>query len=272
VVDEEGCMTKSKAKMRGFIRQPSGPTQPLPEQKPPLAWMINRLQVDAEGQPLMEGIFSNYNDDILVEADAATLVGRASNVRGPVERIAIGTGLSIENNTLNASGTPGIQGPVGPVGPPGPAGASSSMFLYRFDSNTAYNDPGAGRMRYNASTPAATTKLYVDRLTQDGLDPTVMFTLATFDDTFIIQERGTSVRYQQFKLMGPATILGGDWFEVPVQYVTQNGANFSNNMEITALLRTIGKQGIPGPWTQITQAAYNALSPPDPAVLYVIIG
>lgn len=30
--------------------------------------------------------------------------------------------------------------------------------------------------------------------------------------------------------------------------------------------------GPPGPWTQITQAAYNALSPPDPAVLYVIIG
>jgi hypothetical protein len=30
--------------------------------------------------------------------------------------------------------------------------------------------------------------------------------------------------------------------------------------------------GPPGPWTQITQAAYNALSPPNPATLYVIIG
>jgi len=33
-----------------------------------------------------------------------------------------------------------------------------------------------------------------------------------------------------------------------------------------------GPQGPPGPWTQITQAAYNALSPPNPATLYVIVG
>lgn len=26
------------------------------------------------------------------------------------------------------------------------------------------------------------------------------------------------------------------------------------------------------PWVQITQAAYNALSPPDPTKLYVIVG
>jgi hypothetical protein len=33
-----------------------------------------------------------------------------------------------------------------------------------------------------------------------------------------------------------------------------------------------GEKGDPGQWTQITQAAYNALNPPDPAVLYVIVG
>ena len=33
----------------------------------------------------------------------------------------------------------------------------------------------------------------------------------------------------------------------------------------------VGSQGPPGPWVQITQVAYNALSPPDPNVLYVII-
>jgi hypothetical protein len=262
---------KSKARMRGFIAVPEA-GQPTVEMKPPLAWMINRLQVDEDGQPLMEGIFSNYNDDILIEVDDYTLIGRGLGVRGPAERIAVGPGLTIENKTLIASGVPGPQGPVGPVGPEGPAGASSSMFLYRFDSNTAQNDPGAGRLRLNAASPAAATKLYVDRLTQDGLDPTAMFTLANFDDDFIIQERGMSSRYQQFKLLGPATIIGGDWFEVPIQFTTQAGANFSNNMEVTVLLRTRGQQGPPGQWTQITQAAYNALSPPDPLVLYVIIG
>jgi hypothetical protein len=34
-----------------------------------------------------------------------------------------------------------------------------------------------------------------------------------------------------------------------------------------------GPAGTPGAlWTQITQAAYNALAPPNPTTLYVIIG
>lgn len=264
-------MTKSKAKMRGFIAVPSPGTPPV-ENKPPLAWMVNRLQRDDEGQPLMEGIFSNYNDDIVVEADPMTLVGRVSAARGPTERVGIGAGLYVENNTLKALGVPGVKGDKGDTGPPGPAGASSSMFLYRFDSNTGGSDPGAGRCRMNNTNPQLATKWYIDRLTQDGLDPTTMFTIATFDDQFIVQERGVSARYMQWKLLGPATILGGDYFEIPVQWISQQGANFTNNMEVTFLMRTRGQQGIPGPWTQITQAQYNALSPPDPAVLYVIIG
>jgi len=33
-----------------------------------------------------------------------------------------------------------------------------------------------------------------------------------------------------------------------------------------------GATGPPGPWTQITQASYDALSPPNPSTLYVIVG
>lgn len=34
----------------------------------------------------------------------------------------------------------------------------------------------------------------------------------------------------------------------------------------------LGPQGPEGEWVQLTQAAYDALAPPDPAVLYVIVG
>ena len=30
--------------------------------------------------------------------------------------------------------------------------------------------------------------------------------------------------------------------------------------------------GPPGPWAQLTQAEFDALSPPDPNTLYVIVG
>ena len=33
-----------------------------------------------------------------------------------------------------------------------------------------------------------------------------------------------------------------------------------------------GNTGAPGQWTQVTQAQYNALAPPNPTMLYVIIG
>lgn len=33
-----------------------------------------------------------------------------------------------------------------------------------------------------------------------------------------------------------------------------------------------GEQGPPGVWTQVTQAQYDALNPPDPNTLYVVIG
>jgi hypothetical protein len=239
----------SKAKIRGRIVQKAAPpAQPAD----PLAWHINRLQTDDNGQPLMEGIFSNYNDDIVLEADENTLIGRAGPGRGPVQRFEIGDGLRVEDGVIigeggGEKGDPGPPGPAGPVGPQGPAGASSSMWLYRFDSGTSYTDPGAGRYRMNQSAPSTATKLYVDRLTQDGLDPTSVFTLATFDDEFIIQERGMAARHQKWKLLGPATIVGGDWFEVPVEFVSAQGAPFSNNNEVTFLLRTRGQPGPVGP-------------------------
>jgi hypothetical protein len=37
----------------------------------------------------------------------------------------------------------------------------------------------------------------------------------------------------------------------------------------------VGPQGPPGPpgeWTALTQAEYDALDPPDPEILYVIVG
>ena len=243
--------TKSKVKARGFIAKPGAAQAPPVMVSPPLAWLVNRLQVDEENQPLMEGIFSNYNDDIVLEADPNTLVGRYDPARGPAQALVIGDGLRIEDGVLigeggGEKGDPGPMGPVGPMGPEGPAGASSSMWMYRFDSNTSAQDPGAGRIRLNNVNPTLATRLYFDRLTQDGLDPTVAFTASQFDDEFVIQERGLSYRNQVFKLLGPA-INRTDWFEVPIQWVAQDGANFTNNLEVTVILRSRGQPGPVGP-------------------------
>ena len=241
----------AKAKIRGHVVKP-GASQGLPEEKAhPEAWMVNRLGTNDRGGPLQQAIFSNYNDDIVIEADPMTIVGRYSPARGPAERLEIGPGLRVEGGVLigeggGEKGDPGPPGPPGPQGEEGPAGASSSMWLYRFDSNTQAMDPGAGRLRYNSTTMANITRIYFDRLTQDGLDPTIAFTASQFDDQFVIQRRGMSGQNITFKLMAPA-IDRTDWFEVWVEFVAQTGANFANNMDITVILRTRGEIGPQGP-------------------------
>ena len=43
-------------------------------------------------------------------------------------------------------------------------------------------------------------------------------------------------------------------------------------VEATAPAALVEVEGPPGPWAQLTQAEYNALAPPDPNTLYVIVG
>ena len=94
-------MTTSKAKIRGRIVKP-GPAQPLPESTDPLVWLVSRLQVDEDGQPLMQGIFSNYNDDIVLEQDQNTLVGRTDVGRGPAQGLTIEPPLHFGEGEITA--------------------------------------------------------------------------------------------------------------------------------------------------------------------------
>ena len=117
-------VSKSVVRMKGFVGEPYEPLPIAPE--PPAAWLVNRLATDEDGDPLMQGIFSNYNDDIILEADTNTIIGRYSPARGPAESLIIGEGLRIEDGVLigegSGGGEPGPPGPPGPQGPQGPMG------------------------------------------------------------------------------------------------------------------------------------------------------
>ena len=105
--------------MVGFVRDADA--LPVQQQADPLVWLVNRLHRDDQDELVMEGIFSNYNDDIVLEADQNTLVGRTDPARGPAQRIIVESPLTLKDGIL--SGTPGgAQGPQGPMGPQGPQG------------------------------------------------------------------------------------------------------------------------------------------------------
>ena len=259
-------MDNSTARMRGFVVVQE---EPAPEPAEPLAWLVNRLQVDEEtGQPVMEGIFSNYNDDIVIETDENTVLGRTDPARGPVQGLSVEAPLWMRDGKLGTDavgggekGDPGPPGPVGPPGPEGPAGASSSRFFYRVDAQSqAASDPGTGKLRYNGSPQSTATKLYIDNITGDGFDATAMFTAATFHDEIIIQDKDFAQNFQTWEMTGPGVPRVG-YFEVPIRFISFSGAqaNFSNNQEIAVLLKTRGEPGPQGP-----QGIEGPIGPPGP--------
>jgi hypothetical protein len=100
-----------------------------------------------------------------------------------------------------------------------PKGAQPLLF-YRFDlEDSMSTDPGTGKLRLNNVIQSDATELSFDRLTQDGIDVTLLLESAQIDDEFTIQDKDFALKYQIWKKMGP-TLNRMDWFTVPVAYVS----------------------------------------------------
>lgn len=154
--------------------------------------------------------------------------------------------------SFEGGGKQGEQGPRGPqglTGVQGPAGASSSVLKYRADTaSIAANDPGAGKVRWNNINQLLATELYFDRLTDDNFDATGILQASTFHDEFVIQDQDLALNNQVWQQLGPAVIMGGDWFSVPVSLVESNGVGtFTNLQRLAVVVKTVGVQGPPGP-------------------------
>jgi len=132
----------------------------------------------------------------------------------------------------------GEQGDTGEPGPQGPTGAQGPQ-----------GNPGPG-VASGGSAGQVLTKV-------DSTDYTTYWSSiaggAIIDDT------------------APAHLNGAFWWEsdTGILWLSYNDGNSVQWVQPTGIQ---GPQGIPGPWTQITQAAYNALSPPNASTLYVIVG
>ena len=138
-------------------------------------------------------------------------------------------------------GPQGVPGPVGSTGPTGPAGPTGA-------TGAASTVPG----------PAGPT----------GATGTTGPTGATGATGPIGLPGAAALSINDNAPGSPAT--GQLWWESDSGklLIWYADVNTSQWVEVTRP----GPVGPPGPWTQITQAAYNALSPPNPATLYVVVG
>ncbi len=132
------------------------------------------------------------------------------------------------------------------VGSPGAPGAGA--FPYLFQTSTTDSDPGPGGMRFNHATPGSVTRIFVDDVTQQGVNVSAM--LATFDDStgpikgYLEIVNSAQDEYHAFTLT--AIEDGGTYWKFTVAWITGSGG-FDPAELVYLRFNQTGNQGAVGP-------------------------
>lgn len=86
---------------------------------------------------------------------------------------------------------------------------------YRWSVLTAAADPGEGWLRFDRTTAAATTALYLDGVDMDGQDLTDRLLTSTTDDLVRLTDNVDPFAWEEFTVTGPAVDEVG-WVRLPV--------------------------------------------------------
>jgi hypothetical protein len=120
------------------------------------------------------------------------------------------------------------QGVTGSVPIPAAMPVSTKEAFWRYDASIVMADPGAGKFRGNASTPAASTVLAISATTDGNTDVSNALKALTVGDTVQIQDKNDSTNWARFTLSG-APVNNGTWFQLPLTYVSGGGSAITNN-------------------------------------------
>jgi hypothetical protein len=138
-------------------------------------------------------------------------------------------------------GVQGLQGDVGNLGP-------SPTLTYNFSGSITDADPGGGQIRFNSSTYASVTNLFVDNNEFNGTAVTSW--LDSWDDStttgdrgqVIVKQRNNPALFAIFQVTGTVTD-GLGYRKVPVTHVSSNGPLAG---EVSVLFVRSGNKGTDG--------------------------
>src|SRR5262245_11648421 len=118
---------------------------------------------------------------------------------------------------------------------------STSTFYYRFSTNTAMADPGAGQFRVDAAVFTTSTALAIDTVTDNGTDITNVLSSLLAGDMLYVQTQASSANWARHRITGTPTNQGS-WFRIPVEHVSSGGTLPSNNTPCV-IQATLGSAG-----------------------------
>jgi hypothetical protein len=118
------------------------------------------------------------------------------------------------------------------------AGMFSTPLAYKAITNqTSAADPGAGKLRWNNSTQISATELYIDSLTDSGLDLSNYIKTIPAGSTLFIQDKDDAAKYQKWLIASIVDNLG--WMTLQVSLLASVGSDIANNQQIVLVYNNL---------------------------------
>ena len=131
--------------------------------------------------------------------------------------------------------------------------AFATPLSYKADTNNqAASDPGAGKVRWNNATQNAATQIYLDVVTDDGIDLTNYMRNFVAGSSLYLQDRDDAGKYQRW-MINLATDNTG-WITLNVTLANSLGGNLANNAQ-TILVYSLPQTGTEAPTAEENAAA-----------------
>jgi Major tropism determinant N-terminal domain len=130
--------------------------------------------------------------------------------------------------------------------------------IWSFSTTTTMADPGSGKLRFNAATPASVTALALSKTTDSGIDASNTLKTLTTGDAIQVQDQSNAANWIRFKLTVPA-VNNTSWFQLPVALYepTSYGGVVPNNNSPVLVAVTAGGGGAGGTGT-VTSVGLSA--------------
>ena len=151
---------------------------------------------------------------------------------------------------ITGAGTQGTTGAQGITGNDGQNGSfGGATFDYTFSTDTTNSDPGVGKLKFDNSTPASITEIYIDDQDDNTLD--IQTFLRTIDDStstikghFKVSNKFATDTFLLFTIDGSSAEETG-YFRIPCTQVSGN-ASFSNGEDVIITFARTGDRGDQG--------------------------
>ena len=116
----------------------------------------------------------------------------------------------------------------------------SASLTWKFSTAITNSDPGSGKFKYNNATPLNVSEIYIDYITENGIDANLILNRIKSNTQIYIQQRDDSSKATLFNVTAD-TIDNTGWVTVPVSVVSDAGGGVPGNNKgciFVAILQT----------------------------------